>query len=71
MWKWTKKAAGAAMTEPQHTDRSKTVLDDDHFQRSPTVGLYEARLRAANKTAWTTSSKGWSEVLGRFSSKSK
>lgn len=52
--------------------RSSRELDDDRFPReSRTVGQTEARLRAANKEAWTTSTKGWSEILGRFSSKSK
>ncbi|HZI99024.1 MAG TPA: hypothetical protein VFD22_00090 [Gemmatimonadaceae bacterium] len=32
-----------------------------------TVGITEQRLRDKNKRSWLTSSKGWSEVLGRFS----
>jgi hypothetical protein len=36
-----------------------------------TVGLTEQRLRAANKRSWITSTNGWSDILGRFSSKSK
>jgi hypothetical protein len=36
-----------------------------------TVGLTEQRLRAANKQSWITSTKGWSDILGRFSSGSK
>lgn len=32
-----------------------------------TVGITEQRLREKNKRSWVTSSKGWSEVLGRFS----
>jgi len=35
-----------------------------------TVGLTEARLRAANQQSWMTSAKGWSDFLGRFTSKS-
>lgn len=31
-----------------------------------TIGLTEARLRAANQQSWITSSKGWSDFLGRF-----
>ena len=31
-----------------------------------TVGLTEARLRAANQQSWMTSGKGWSDFLGRF-----
>ena len=31
-----------------------------------TIGLTEARLREANKQSWITSSKGWSDLFGRF-----
>jgi len=31
-----------------------------------TIGLTEERLRAANRQSWITSSKGWSNVFGRF-----
>ena len=31
-----------------------------------TIGLTEQRLRAANQQSWITSSKGWSNVFGRF-----
>jgi hypothetical protein len=34
-----------------------------------TVGLTEQRLRARNRESWITSTKGWSEMLGRFSSR--
>jgi len=34
-----------------------------------TVGLTEQRLRAANKQSWVTSTKGWSDLLGRVSGK--
>lgn len=73
MWKWmTKKRVVKELPEPQYQTQSMNDLDDESFpERSRTVGLYETRLRAANKEAWTTSSKGWSEILGRFSSKSK
>jgi hypothetical protein len=36
-----------------------------------TVGLTEARLRAANKQSWMTSTKGWSDFFGRFTASSK
>ena len=36
-----------------------------------TVGLTEQRLRAANKQSWMTSTKGWSDFLGRFTRSSK
>ena len=31
-----------------------------------TIGLTEARLRARNKQSWKTSTKGWSDFFGRF-----
>ena len=31
-----------------------------------TIGLTEARLRARNQRSWTTSTKGWSNFFGRF-----
>ncbi|HEV2017946.1 MAG TPA: hypothetical protein VGQ98_06505 [Gemmatimonadaceae bacterium] len=31
-----------------------------------TIGLTEARLRAANEQSWLTSSRGWSDFFGRF-----
>jgi len=31
-----------------------------------TIGLTEARLRAANQQSWITSGKGWSDLFGRF-----
>lgn len=74
MWKWMtkKKAVADPPANQQYSNRSRNDTGDDRIPReSRTVGLTEARLRAANKEAWTTSSKGWSEILGRFSSKSK
>lgn len=37
----------------------------------PTVGLTEARLRAANQQSWISSSQGWSHLVGRFTHFSK
>lgn len=75
MWKgMTKLFGGSANPEKTATRRITPVKagTDGEFERaSRTVGLTEQRLRAANKQAWITSSKGWSDVLGRFSSKSK
>ena len=31
-----------------------------------TIGLTEQRLRARNKESWRTSTKGWSNFFGRF-----
>jgi hypothetical protein len=36
-----------------------------------TVGLTEARLRAANQQSWMTSTQGWSNFFGRFTRSSK
>ena len=36
-----------------------------------TVGLTEQRLRARNKQSWMTSTKGWSELFGRFMASAK
>jgi hypothetical protein len=36
-----------------------------------TVGLTEARLRARNKQSWMTSTKGWSDLFGRFTAAAK
>ncbi|HEX2602123.1 MAG TPA: hypothetical protein VHL32_08410 [Gemmatimonadaceae bacterium] len=31
-----------------------------------TIGLTEQRLRARNKQSWMTSTRGWSDFFGRF-----
>lgn len=36
-----------------------------------TVGLTEQRLRARNKQSWMTSTKGWSDLFGRFTSSAR
>jgi hypothetical protein len=36
-----------------------------------TIGLTEQRLRAANQQSWITSSKGWSNLFGRFTRSSR
>ena len=75
MWKGMAKLFGGSSSTEKIEKRRVTPVkarDDGDFERaSGTVGLTEQRLRAANKQAWTTSSKGWSDVFGRFSSKSK
>lgn len=47
------------------------ISDGTTMGRKPwrTVGPTEQRLRARNRESWITSTKGWSEMLGRFSSK--
>ena len=59
------------------SDRDQPISADVHTSgavdgaRRPwrTVGLTEQRLRERNRESWITSTKGWSEMLGRFSSK--
>ena len=36
-----------------------------------TVGLTEERLRARNEQSWMTSTKGWSNLFGRFTKPAK
>ena len=53
-----------------------TINESDTTSTKPprvprTVGLTEARLRARNKQSWMTSTKGWSDLFGRFTSHSK
>jgi hypothetical protein len=47
-----------------------TINEADTSSTKPrtrrTVGLTEARLRARNKQSWMTSTKGWSDLFGRF-----
>jgi hypothetical protein len=56
-----------------HPSMSETILNgrvrsvDTPSRQVRTVGITEQRLREKNKRSWLTSSKGWSEVLGRFS----
>ena len=36
-----------------------------------TIGLTEQRLRARNKQSWMTSTKGWSNFFGRFTTSAR
>jgi hypothetical protein len=36
-----------------------------------TIGLTEQRLRARNKQSWKTSTKGWSNFFGRFTTSAR
>jgi hypothetical protein len=60
-------ARAAARVENDRHDISTGA----NIARKPwrTVGLTEQRLRERNRESWITSTKGWSEMLGRFSSK--
>lgn len=54
--------------------KKEQVLADINEETNPvrrprvyrTVGLTEQRLRARNKRSWITSTKGWSNLFGRF-----
>ncbi|HST08454.1 MAG TPA: hypothetical protein VLJ83_09785 [Gemmatimonadaceae bacterium] len=53
-----------------------TVNESDPTSTKPprvprTVGLTEARLRARNQESWMTSTRGWSDFFGRFTSHAK
>jgi hypothetical protein len=61
--------ADAAASKKEKT--LATVNESDTTSAKPprvqrTVGLTEARLRARNKQSWMTSTKGWSDFFGRF-----
>lgn len=56
--------------QPVPMDRHDAPSGIDGARRPwRTVGLTEQRLRERNRESWITSTKGWSEMLGRFSSK--
>jgi hypothetical protein len=64
--------AGAATLKKEKTLAKINEIDPDTTRRARrTIGLTEARLRAANKKSWMTSSKGWSDLFGRFTRSSK
>ena len=59
----------------RHETREFSLNELENAEPRPrvyrTVGLTEARLRARNKESWVTSTRGWSEFFGRFTSSSK
>lgn len=62
-------SAQAAASRKERT--LATVNESDTTSSKPprvprTVGLTEARLRARNQQSWMTSTKGWSDLFGRF-----
>lgn len=63
--------APSARTPVRVTNERFDISSGTTIARTPwrTVGLTEQRLRARNRESWTTSTKGWSEMLGRFSNK--
>jgi hypothetical protein len=65
----TRKARDTAPT-PLKKEQTLAKINEPDFGAKPrarrTIGLTEQRLRAANQQSWITSSKGWSNLLGRF-----
>ncbi len=59
-------AAAAALKKEQTLAKINEPDSDSRPRARRTIGLTEARLRAANKQSWITSSKGWSDLFGRF-----
>ncbi len=55
---------------PLKKEQTLAKINEPDFGAKPrarrTIGLTEARLRVANQQSWITSSKGWSNVFGRF-----
>lgn len=71
MWGFTRKNSGDRVTRAEREIPLRPVRDIDTPTVARTVGDTEQRLRAANKQAFMTSSKGWSDALGRFRGKHK
>lgn len=71
----TRKTADAAPTMLKKEQTLAKINEIDAHAAKPrarrTIGLTEQRLRAANQQSWMTSSKGWSDFLGRFTRSSR
>jgi hypothetical protein len=65
----TRKPRDTAAT-PLKKEQTLAKINEPDFGAKPrprrTIGPTEQRLRAANEQSWITSSKGWSNVFGRF-----
>ena len=59
-------AAAAALKKEETLAKINEPESDSRPRARRTIGLTEARLRAANQQSWITSSKGWSDLFGRF-----
>ena len=59
-------AAATALKKEQTLAKINEPDSDSRPRARRTIGLTEARLRAANQQSWITSSKGWSDLFGRF-----
>lgn len=60
-----------SQNQPGGTTNRFDISSGTTLARQPwrTVGTTEQRLRARNRESWITSTKGWSDMLGRFSSR--
>jgi hypothetical protein len=58
--------AAVALKKEQTLAKINEPDSDSRPRARRTIGLTEARLRAANQQSWITSSKGWSGFFGRF-----
>jgi hypothetical protein len=59
-------AAVATKKEKALASINETDTTPVHPRTYRTIGLTEARLRARNKQSWMTSTQGWSNFFGRF-----
>ena len=66
-------AADAAATKKEKALASINETDTTpvHPRVYGTIGLTEARLRARNEESWRTSTKGWSDFFGRFTTSAR
>ncbi len=69
----TDAAAEAAATKKEKALASINETDTTpvHPRVYGTIGLTEARLRARNEESWRTSTKGWSDFFGRFTTSAR
>lgn len=72
-------ATKASKTDAAAIKKEKTLADVNESATTSgkpprarrTVGVTEQRLRARNKQSWMTSTKGWSDLFGRFTSSAR
>ena len=70
-WKRQRADTSAADISAKKKRTLATVNESETTADKPprvnrTIGLTEQRLRARNQRSWMTSTKGWSNVFGRF-----
>ena len=71
----TRNGQKAPVTAKRKKKTLATVNESETSSAKPrtrrTVGLTEQRLRARNEKSWMTSTKGWSNLFGRFTTAGK